>query len=68
MMLWICKLTQTAGQVRLTIPKGLVKKKPFLKVGYVQLDDKIDDQIIIKEVKVDGEKTVDGKIITDGAG
>ncbi len=60
-MLWICKLTESAGQVRLTIPKGLVKKKPFLKVGYVQLDDKTNDQIIIKGVNVDGEKTIDRK-------
>jgi len=62
MTLWICKLTESGGQIRLTIPKGLVKAKQFLKVGYVQLEDKFDDQIIIKGVKIDGEKTTDRKI------
>ena len=61
MTLWICKLTESGGQIRLTIPKGLVKAKQFLKVGYVQLEDKFDDQIIIKGVKIDGEKTTDRK-------
>ena len=61
MTLWICKLTESSGQIRLTIPKGLVKSKPFLKVGYVQLEDKFDDQIIIKGVKIDGEKATDRK-------
>ncbi len=65
-MIWICKLAKSAGQTRLTIPKGLVKVKPFLKVGYVQLDDKTDNQIIIKEVVVNGEKTVNGKINSNG--
>jgi len=65
-MLWICKLSHCAGQVRLTIPKGLVKMKPFLKVGYVQLDDKTKDQIIIKEVEIDGEKAADGKNNSNG--
>jgi len=66
MTLWICKLTESSGQIRLTIPKGLVKAKPFLKVGYVQLEDKFDDQIIIKGVKIDGEKTTDRKTDTNG--
>jgi len=66
MTLWICKLTESGGQIRLTIPKGLVKAKPFLKVGYVQLEDKFNDNIIIKGVKIDGEKTTDRKINTNG--
>jgi len=65
MTLWICKLTESYGQIRLTIPKGLVKQKTFLKVGYVQLEDRFDDKIIIKGVKIDGEKTTDGKINTN---
>jgi hypothetical protein len=64
MTLWICKLTESGGQIRLTIPKGLVKLKKFLKVGYVQLEDKYPDIIIIKGVKIDGEKTIDRKINT----
>ena len=63
--MWICKLSMTGGQVRVTIPKGLVLAKEFLKTGYVQLDDRYDDQIIIKGVKIDDEKTTDGKIGTD---
>jgi len=61
MTLWICKLTESGGQIRLTIPKGLFKAKPFLKVGYVQLEDKFNDKIIIKGVKIDGKKTTDGE-------
>ena len=64
MTLWICKLTESGGQIRLTIPKGLVKMKKFLHVGYVQLEDKFDDKIIIRGVKIDGEKTTDGKTNT----
>ncbi len=60
MTLWICKLSMTGGQVRVTIPKGLVLAKEFLKTGYVQLDDRFDNQIIIKEVDIDGEKTING--------
>ena len=65
MTLWICKLTESGGQIRLTIPKGLVKAKQFLKVGYVQLEDKFNDQIIIKGVKIDGEKTINRKTDTN---
>jgi len=67
MTLWICKLTESGGQIRLTIPKGLVKAKQFLKVGYVQLEDKFNDQIIIRGVKIDGEKTTDRKTHINGA-
>ena len=66
MTLWICKLTESGGQIRLTIPKGLVKAKPFLKVGYVQLEDRFNDKIIIKGVKIDGEKTINGKTAING--
>jgi hypothetical protein len=55
----------TGGQVRVTIPKGLVRAKEFLKAGYVQLEDKYDNQIIIKGVELNAEKTVDGKADTD---
>ncbi len=65
MTMWICKLSMTGGQVRVTIPKGLVLAKEFLKTGYVQLDDKFDNQIIIKEVEIDGQKTTNGKTGTD---
>jgi len=65
MTLWICKLTESGGQIRLTIPKGLVKAKPFLKVGYVQLEDRFNDKIIIKGVEIDGEKTTDRKANTN---
>ena len=64
---WICKLTESGGQVRVTIPKGLATKKAFLKAGYVQLDDRFDDKIIIQGVKIDGEKTTDRKINTNRA-
>lgn len=67
MTLWICKLTESSGQIRLTIPKGLVKAKKFLKVGYVQLEDKFNDKIIIKGVEINGKKTTDGKIDPNGA-
>ncbi len=60
MTLWICKLTESGGQMRLTIPKGLVNQMPFLTTGYVQLEDKYDDQIIIRGVKINAEKTTDG--------
>ncbi len=63
--MWICKLSMTGGQVRVTIPKGLVLAKEFLKTGYVQLDDRIDNQIIIKEVEIDAEKTINGKTDID---
>ena len=62
--MWICKLSMTGGQVRVTIPKGLVLAKEFLKTGLVQLDDRFDNQIIIKGVKIDAEKTTDGKTDT----
>ena len=61
MTMWICKLSMTGGQVRVTIPKGLVEIKPFLKTGYVQLDDRLKAQIIIKGVEIDAEKTTNGK-------
>ncbi len=63
--MWICKLSMTGGQVRVTIPKGLVLAKEFLKTGLVQLDDRFDNQIIIKGVKIDAEKTTDGKADTN---
>jgi len=60
MTFWICKLTESGGQIRVTIPKGLAARKAFLKAGYVQLDDRIDDKIIIQGVKVHDEKTNNG--------
>ena len=62
--MWICKLSMTGGQVRVTIPKGLVLRKEFLKAGYVQLDDRFDNQIIIKGVKIDEEKATNGETST----
>jgi len=65
-MIWICKLTESGGQIRITIPKGLAEKKEFLKVGYVQLDGGVNDQIIIKGVTINGEETTDRKVTNNG--
>lgn len=63
---WICKLTKSNGQYRLTIPIGLVKEKGLAGVQYIEIDGSKPDVIIIRRLTENGKKAVNGKTDING--
>jgi hypothetical protein len=45
---WICKVTESGGQRRLTLPKGLLKDREWLDVKVVILEPQGGEEIRIR--------------------
>lgn len=50
MIRYICKISWTGGQCRVTIPKRIVKQKKWITCDYIQLDDIGGKAIVMKGV------------------
>lgn len=57
---WLCKLTRSKGQVRLTIPNGLVREAKLYDWQYVVLDRPEGGEITIR--RLTGGETFEGEL------
>ena len=46
---WICKVTKSGGQRRITIPRGLIEFRAWFDARYVMLEDDGENPVTIKE-------------------
>lgn len=58
MALHIIKLTETAGQYRLTIPKKVIQAMQLTDATHVTLDDGTPELLIIRRLIINGEKEI----------
>lgn len=54
-MKWIVKITEAAGQHRITLPKGFCQSHKIKEVDYLVIDDEDPERIIIGRL-VHGKK------------
>ena len=58
---YICKISKTRGQARVTIPRELVLEAGLENVDHVQLILNINGNIVIRRVELHGEETTERK-------
>jgi len=68
MTVWLCTLSRHHGSYRLTIPKALAEKAGFKRNKYLRLYDSNEGEIIIRGLKLNGEKTTNRKTSVNGSG
>ena len=55
---WVCKVTKSGGQHRLTIPKGLIKESGWVDIRFVTIEW-IGSAAFIMRRLIDGESLKD---------
>ena len=68
MTYWVCRLSRSHGQYRLTIPKAAIEAAGWKKEKYLRLDERKQGKIMIRGLDLNAKKTTNGKTVIDGPG
>ena len=56
-MKYVCKITRSGGQARITLPKGFIESRRLDERNYVIIDDRPKGQAIIRGVAFEENST-----------